>query len=51
MVVSGRRTKDAIEFVVLVSMLKHTVDGNYNCVSVSKFKNLAGGDGLDRVQR
>lgn len=43
--------QDAIEFAVAASCLKHSVEGDYNCVSVSEVKNLAGGDGSGRVQR
>ena len=48
---SGKSSKDAIEFAVAASALKHTVEGDYNRVSVSEVEKLAGGDGSGRVQR
>ena len=41
----------AIEFAVAASCLKHTIEGDFNQVSVSEVQNLAGGDGSGRVQR
>ncbi|HCD81871.1 MAG TPA: 2-dehydro-3-deoxygluconokinase [Ruminococcaceae bacterium] len=43
--------QDTIEFAVAASCLKHSVEGDYNCVSVAEVQNLAGGDGSGRVQR
>ncbi|MBQ7408363.1 MAG: sugar kinase [Clostridia bacterium] len=43
--------QQAIEFAVAASCLKHTVEGDYNLVSVSEVLNLAGGDASGRVQR
>lgn len=40
-----------IEFAVAASCLKHTVEGDFNIVSVDEVKKLAGGDGSGRVQR
>ena len=40
-----------IEFAVAASCLKHSVEGDFNMVSVSEVKNLAGGDASGRVQR
>ena len=44
-------TQQAIEFAVAASALKHTVEGDYNRVSVAEVEKLAGGDGSGRVQR
>lgn len=44
-------SKSAIEFAVAASCLKHSVEGDYNMVTVSEVKALAGGDGSGRVQR
>ncbi|MFI3166596.1 MAG: sugar kinase [Bacillota bacterium] len=44
-------TQDAIEFAVAASALKHSVEGDFNRVSVSEVQTLAGGDGSGRVQR
>ena len=41
----------AIEFAVAASALKHSIEGDYNRVSVSEVEKLAGGDGSGRVQR
>ncbi len=43
--------KDAIEFAVAASCLKHTVEGDYNMVTADEVKKLAGGDASGRVQR
>ncbi|MDO5574964.1 MAG: sugar kinase [bacterium] len=40
-----------IEFAVAASCLKHTIEGDFNMVSVDEVKKLAGGDGSGRVQR
>ena len=48
---SGKTTQQAIEFAVAASALKHSVEGDYNRVSVSEVEKLAGGDGSGRVQR
>ena len=48
---SGKTTQQAIEFAVAASALKHSVEGDYNRVSVSEIEKLAGGDGSGRVQR
>ena len=40
-----------IEFAVAASCLKHSVEGDFNMVSVAEVKNLAGGDASGRVQR
>lgn len=44
-------SQDAIEFAVAASCLKHSVEGDYNLVSVAEVKNLAKGDASGRVQR
>ena len=50
-ILSEKSSKDAIEFAVAASALKHSVEGDYNRVSVSEVEKLAGGDGSGRVQR
>lgn len=47
----GYDSKGAIEFAVAASCLKHSVEGDYNMVTVSEVNALAGGDGSGRVQR
>ena len=41
----------AIEFAVAASALKHSIEGDFNQVSVDEVAKLAGGDGSGRVQR
>ncbi len=48
---SGKNTQDAVEFAVAASVLKHSIEGDYNLVTVSAVEKLAGGDGSGRVQR
>ena len=43
--------QQTIEFAVAASCLKHSIEGDYNMVSVSEVLNLAGGDASGRVQR
>ena len=40
-----------IEFAVAASCLKHSIEGDYNMVSVAEVMNLAGGNASGRVQR
>lgn len=48
---SGKNTQDAVEFAVAASALKHSIEGDYNLVTVAEVEKLAGGDGSGRVQR
>lgn len=48
---SGYAPQDAIEFATAASCLKHSIEGDYNVVSVAEVKKLAGGDGSGRVSR
>ena len=48
---NGKDTQSAVEFAVAASALKHTIEGDYNMVSVSEVEKLAGGDGSGRIQR
>lgn len=43
--------QQALEFAIAASCLKHTVEGDFNVVSVDEVKKLAEGDGSGRVQR
>jgi 2-dehydro-3-deoxygluconokinase len=43
--------QEAIEFAVAASCLKHSVEGDFNQVSVDEVKKLAAGDASGRVQR
>lgn len=41
----------AIEFAVAASCLKHSIEGDFNQMSVAEVETLSGGDGSGRVQR
>lgn len=43
--------QETIDFAVAASCLKHTIEGDYNRVSVKEIEALANGDGSGRVQR
>lgn len=47
----GKDFKEALEFGVAASALKHTINGDFNLVTVDEVENLAGGDASGRVQR
>lgn len=49
--VTGQNYKDAIEFAVAASALKHTISGDFNLVSVDEIMTLVKGDASGRVQR
>lgn len=49
--ISGLTDTDALEFAVAASCLKHSIEGDFNLVSVGDVKLLLGGDGSGRVQR
>ena len=44
-------SQETIEFAVAASCLKHSVEGDFNMVTVDEVKKLAGGDASGRVQR
>ncbi len=48
---SGKDTQSAVDFAVAASALKHSIEGDFNRVSVKEVEKLAGGDGSGRVQR
>jgi 2-dehydro-3-deoxygluconokinase len=43
--------KEALEFAVAASALKHTIEGDFNRVSVEEVMTLVNGDGSGRVSR
>ena len=49
--INSYSSEDAIEFATAASALKHSVEGDFNRVSVDEVRKLAGGDGSGRVQR
>lgn len=48
---TGKNDQDAIEFATAASALKHSIEGDYNHVTVEEVERLAGGDSSGRVQR
>lgn len=48
---NGMSEQETIEFAVAASCLKHSIEGDFNMVSVDEVKKLAGGDASGRVQR
>ena len=48
---NGYDAQRAIEFAVAASCLKHSIEGDYNMVSVSEVEALAKGNASGRVQR
>ncbi len=49
--ISKYSNQDSLEFAVASSCLKHSIEGDFNLVSVDEVSKLAGGDGSGRVQR
>jgi 2-dehydro-3-deoxygluconokinase len=43
--------QETVEFAVAASCLKHSIEGDFNQVSVEEVRKLAGGDASGRVQR
>jgi 2-dehydro-3-deoxygluconokinase len=49
--IQGMSPQERLEFAVAASCLKHTIEGDFNFVSVDEVKKLAGGNASGRVQR
>ena len=49
--VSGFEAQDCVEYAVAASVLKHSIEGDYNMVSASEVKTLMKGNASGRVQR
>lgn len=49
--INGFDAQKSIEFAVAASCLKHSIEGDYNMVSVSEVEALANGNASGRVQR
>jgi 2-dehydro-3-deoxygluconokinase len=47
----GLPPRETLEFAVAASCLKHSIEGDYNLVSVEEVQKLAAGDASGRVQR
>ena len=48
---SGYDNQGAVEYAAAASALKHTIEGDFNMVSVAEVKSLMGGNASGRVQR
>lgn len=48
---TGKDTQVAIDFAVAASALKHSIEHDFNLVSVAEVETLAAGNGTGRVQR
>ena len=48
---SGRKAQAAIDFAVAASCLKHSIEHDFNHVTVAEVETLAAGNGTGRVQR
>ena len=48
---NNTKGQEAIEFAVAASCLKHSIEGDYNFVSIDEVNKLAKGDASGRVQR
>lgn len=49
--ISGSTAQEAINFAVAASCLKHSIEHDFNLVSVAEVQSLAGGNASGRVQR
>lgn len=50
-ILSGYAPQEIIEFAVAASCLKHSIEGDFNLVTMDEVAKLAGGDASGRVQR
>ena len=48
---TGKKPQAAIDFAVAASCLKHSIEHDFNLVSVTEVETLAAGNGTGRVQR
>lgn len=49
--INGKGPQEALEFATAASCLKHSIEGDFNMVTVEEVEKLASGDGSGRVQR
>lgn len=47
----GKSAQAAMGFAVVASALKHSIEGDYNMVTISEGDKLFGGAGSGRIQR
>ncbi len=48
---AGKKPQEAIDFAVAASCLKHSIEHDFNLMSISEVESLAAGNGTGRVQR
>jgi 2-dehydro-3-deoxygluconokinase len=48
---AGKSRRDALEFAVAASCLKHTISGDFNLATIEEIESLAAGDTAGRVRR
>ena len=48
---AGKSAQKAIDFAVAASALKHSIEHDFNHMSVAEVETLASGNGTGRVQR
>jgi 2-dehydro-3-deoxygluconokinase len=48
---TGKNAQDTVEFAVAASCLKHSIQGDFNMVSLGEVEALVGGDASGRVRR
>lgn len=48
---SGKNDQDVINFAVAASCMKHTIEHDFNLVTVAEVQNLANGNASGRIQR
>lgn len=49
--ITGKTNQDAIEFATASSCLKHTIEGDFNRITIEEVQRLVNGGGNGRVQR
>ena len=49
--ITGKNDQDAINFAVAASCLKHSIEHDFNLVTVAEVENLAKGNASGRIQR
>ncbi len=49
--ITGKDTQAAVAFAVAASARKHSIEGDYNMVTLAEVEKLSGGDGSGRIQR
>ena len=49
--INGYQPQKALDFAVASSVLEHSVEGDYNVMSVDEIQQLVDGDGTGRIKR